>query len=81
MEAFVTIRDRFARSSLRVRDHSRSAFDLVLEYDSNIKDSFSERHSWYGLIELNATDPAVDLATPLAGVAQQPGFSVAGRCR
>ncbi len=74
MEAFVTIRDRFADHLSGFEIIPRSAFDLVLEYDSNIKDSFSERHSWYGLIELNATDPAVDLATPLRELLSNQAF-------
>ncbi|WP_029915922.1 FAD-binding oxidoreductase [Pelobacter seleniigenes] len=65
MELFVTVRNRFADHLAGFEIIPRNAIDLVHAFDSSLLEPFPERHPWYGLIELNATDPGLDLQTPL----------------
>ncbi len=65
METFTHIRQRFNDHLSGFEIIPRFAVDMVLEYDSAIKDPFPQRHGWYGLVELNATDPEMDLKTSL----------------
>ena len=66
MDTFTLIRDRFADHLSGFEIIPRFAVDLVLEYDADIKDPFPDPYGWYGLIELNATDPDIDLKTSLS---------------
>ena len=68
MEVFTLVRQRFNDHLSGFEIIPRFAVDLVLEYDSAIKDPFPERYGWYGLVELNATDPGIDLKTSLVNL-------------
>ncbi len=68
MEVFTLVRQWFNDHLSGFEIIPRFAVDLVLEYDSAIKDPFSEQYGWYGLVELNATDPHIDLKTSLVSL-------------
>ncbi len=65
MEVFTLVRQRFNDHLSGFEIIPRFAVELVLEYDSTIKNPFPEPYGWYGLVELNATDPHIELKSSL----------------
>jgi len=66
MEVFRKIRGQFVENLVGFEIISKNAIDVVLQYDKEAVDPFSKEYSWYGLIELNSTNPHLDLTSPLA---------------
>lgn len=75
MEVFVSIRTHFSDHLSGFEILPRSAINFVCEYDNSITDPFPDVHQWYGLIELNATDSALDLHTPLKSLLNELPFA------
>ncbi len=65
MDMFVAVRNRFSDYLVGFEILPRVAIDIVHVAEPTLIEPFPEEHAWYGLIELNATDPGVDLKTPL----------------
>ena len=65
MDVFIGTREHFADNLVGFEIIPRIAVEMVLQYDDNICEPFPSRHSWYGLIELNATNQGLDLKTPM----------------
>ena len=65
MDMFVAVRDRFADYLVGFEILPRVAIEIVHVAEPDLIEPFEQEHPWYGLIELNATDPDVDLLTPL----------------
>ena len=75
MEVFSLVRGQLIENLVGFEIISQNAIDVVLEYDKDAVNPFTENHSWYGLIELNSTNPDLDLATPLDAVLKNSGVS------
>lgn len=76
MEVFVSVRGHFSENLSGFEIISRNAVDVVLEYEQDAKDPFPQKHSWYGLIELNSTDSQLDLKTPLQRLLKQSSYAI-----
>jgi FAD/FMN-containing dehydrogenase len=76
MEVFVSVRGHFAENLSGFEIISRNAVDIVLEYEQGAEDPFPQKYSWYGLIELNSTDPQLDLKTPMQRLLKQSSFAI-----
>ncbi len=74
MDMFVAVRDRFADYLVGFEILPRVAIDIVHVAEPDLVEPFPEQHPWYGLIELNATDPEVDLLTPLTNFLSGYGY-------
>ena len=75
MEIFATVRGQFAENLVGFEIISRDAIDVVLQYDEDAEDPFAVPEVWYGLIELNSTNPQLNLAEPLEGLLKRTPFS------
>lgn len=76
MEVFVSVRSHFAENLSGFEIISRNAIDIVLEYEQDTEDPFSQKYSWYGLIELNSTDSQLDLKKPLQRLLKKSSFAI-----
>lgn len=65
MDAFVSVRKRFADNLCGFEIISRIAMEVVCECGKDTGEPFDSPFPWYGLIELNSTDPDLDLLGPL----------------
>lgn len=65
MDMFVAVRNRFSDYLVGFEVLPRVAIDIVHVADSSLIEPFPEQHAWYGLVELNAADPDLDLQTPM----------------
>lgn len=75
MEIFATVRGQFAENLVGFEIISRNAIDVVLQYDKDAEDPFAASYAWYGLIELNSTNPKLNLGEPLEALLQKTPFS------
>ncbi|BHH83829.1 FAD-binding oxidoreductase [Desulforhopalus sp. 52FAK] len=75
MDIFATVRGQFAENLVGFEIISRNAIDVVLQYDKDAEDPFAAPHAWYGLIELNSTNPNLDLSEPIKTLLQKTPFS------
>lgn len=75
MDIFATVRGQFAENLVGFEIISRNAIDVVLQYDEDAEDPFAAPQAWYGLIELNSTNPKLDLSEPLEALLQKTPFS------
>ena len=65
MDAFVSVRNRFADNLCGFEIISGIAMEVACECGQNVEEPFDSHFPWYGLIELNSTDPDLDLLGPL----------------
>jgi D-lactate dehydrogenase (cytochrome) len=65
MDVFLVVRNRFVDQLVGFEIIPRVAVDIVHAYDRSLIEPFDDKYDWYGLIELNATDPDIDMLTPL----------------
>ncbi len=61
MDAFVSVRNHFADNLCGFEIISQTAMGVVCECGKDAEEPFDSSFPWYGLIELNSTDPDLDL--------------------
>lgn len=74
MDAFVSVRQHFADNLCGFEIISRIAMEVVCECGKNTEEPFDSTYPWYGLIELNSTDPDLDLLGPLQKLLEESPF-------
>lgn len=74
MDAFVTVRKQFADYLCGFEIISRTAMEVVCECGENAGEPFDSSYPWYGLLELNSTDPDLDLLGPLKKLLEESPF-------
>jgi FAD/FMN-containing dehydrogenase len=75
MEAFASVRNHFAENLCGFEIISRVAMEVVCECGINTKEPFEQPYGWYGLVELNSTDPELDLLGPLEKLLECSSFA------
>jgi len=70
MDAFVSVRNHFADNLCGFEIISQTAMEVVCECGKDAEEPFDSPFPWYGLIELNSTDPDLDLLGPLTKLLQ-----------
>ena len=75
MDAFATVRKQFADYLCGFEIISRTAMEVVCECGENTGDPFDSPYHWYGLLELNSTDPDLDLLGPLKKLLKESPFA------